>query len=58
MDIAATSITNSQSTLQTTLNIGLAKQTMNNAEDQATQMLDEMLPETKAPSPYGFDTMA
>lgn len=58
MDIAAYSTSNAQSNVQTALNIGLMKESMVNAEDQATQMLDKMMPQTAAPSAYGFDTYA
>lgn len=56
MDIAAVSMANSQSKVQTALNIGLMKDTMETAEANATKMIDEMLP--AAPAQFGFDTYA
>lgn len=56
MDIAAVSISSNQSNLQTALNIGLMKDTMETTEANATKMIDEMMP--AAPSQFGFDTYA
>lgn len=58
MDIALQSMDISQNNVQSTLNIGLMKKSMVDAEDQATQLLDKMMPATPAPSQYGFDTTA
>lgn len=54
MDIAAYSMANSQTKVQTALNIGLMKDTMENSEQLATDLMDKMLP----PSQFGFDTYA
>ncbi len=56
MDIAAYSMSNSQSQVQTNLNIALTKETMENAENLATDLINKMIP--SAPSAYGFDTYA
>lgn len=56
MDIAAYSMANSQNQVHTALNIGIMKDTMENAENLATDLLDKMIP--SAPSAYGFDTYA
>lgn len=56
MDIASYSMANSQSKVHTALNIGLMKDTMENAEHLATDLIDKMVP--SAPSAYGFDTYA
>lgn len=58
MDIALQSMDMSQGNVQSSLNIGLMKKSMVDAEDQATQLMDKMLPATAAPSQYGFDTYA
>lgn len=55
MDIAAYSMANSQSQVQTNLNIALTKDVMETSEDLALDLMDKMLP---APSAYGFDTYA
>lgn len=56
MDIAAYSMSNSQSTVQTNLNLALTKKTMEDAEQLSTDLIDKMIP--SAPSAYGFDTYA
>lgn len=58
MDIAAFSISSNQSQVQTNLNIGLMKDSMENSEQQATQLLNKMMPTSAAPAQYGFDTYA
>lgn len=56
MDIASYSMASSQSKVQTALNIGLMKDTMVKAEEQASELISDMMP--AAPSAFGFDTYA
>lgn len=58
MDIGLTSMNISQTNVQSAMNIGLMKKSMNDAETHATQLMDKMLPASAAPSQYGFDTYA
>lgn len=56
MELSAMSM-NTGNAVQNNLNIGLMKESMVNTEEQATELMDKMLPQ-QAPSPYGFDTFA
>lgn len=56
--IAQQSMSESQLDVKTAMNIGLTKKVMNDTEDQAMAIINDMMPATPAPSPYGFDTYA
>ncbi|MFI3251295.1 MAG: YjfB family protein [Eubacteriales bacterium] len=58
MDIAAMSTAISNTEVQQSFSIGLAKKVMDSTEQNAVALLEGMMEATPAPSQYNFDTYA